>query len=137
MPVNCNHVLHAGGIINSSLEHRNKLRNAFNTAHMYKPTNQERLLCKMFLVFIKKIPGFTFTMSNYSYRLLSRCDKQLGSHLVLLHETILGLTRMATEQWLRKIRSLYVVRLVATVLYTSSIKDHYLKIDFTVSRETL
>ena len=51
---NGNHALHAGGIINSSLEHRNKLGNAFNTARMYKPTNQERLPCKLFLVSIKK-----------------------------------------------------------------------------------
>ena len=27
-------------------------------------------------------------MSNYSYRPLYGCDKQLGSHLVLLHEAI-------------------------------------------------
>ena len=44
--------------------------------------------------------SFTFTMSNYSYTLLSRCDKQLGSYLVLLHETIAGLTMMATEHCL-------------------------------------
>ena len=34
----------------------------------------------------KKIVGllsFTFIMNNYSYRLLSRCNKQLGSHLSL------------------------------------------------------
>ena len=54
---------------------------------------------------IAELLSFTFTMSYYSYCLLSRCDKQLGSHLVLVHETILGLTRMATEHWLRKIRS--------------------------------
>ena len=41
--INCNHALHAGGIIKSNIEYRNKLGNAFNTAHMYKPTNQERL----------------------------------------------------------------------------------------------
>ena len=64
---------------------------------------------KCFLPSSKKIVGllsFTFTMSNYSYRLLSRCDKQLGNHLVLLHETILGLTRMATEHCLPTVKSL-------------------------------
>ena len=77
--------------------------------HLTQYTCQERLPCKMFLVFIREIVGlllFTFTMSNYSDHLLSGCDKQLGSYLVLLHEAILGLTRMATEHWLPKIRSL-------------------------------
>ena len=77
MPINCNHILHAGGISNSNIEYRNKLGNAFNTAHMYKPSNQERLPCKMFLVFIKKDSNqlsLTFTMSNYYYCPLSGCD---------------------------------------------------------------
>ena len=78
--------MHAGGIINSNLEHRNILGNAINTAHMYKPTNQERFSCKMFLVFIKKdswITIITFTMSNYSYRLPSSVwSKFLGGGVV-------------------------------------------------------
>ena len=82
----------------------------------------------MFLIFIKKDSNqlsFTFTMSNYSYRPLSRYDKQLGSHLVLLHEAILGLTRMATEHCMAtEDKKSHVVKLVVTVLYTSSIKDH-------------
>ena len=92
---------------------------------MYKPTNQEILPWKMFLVFIKKDSWITiiyFTMSNYSYRLLSKCDKQLGSHLATRDHPRPdkdGGRALATED-----KKSHVVRLVATVLYPSPIKDH-------------
>ena len=108
--------------MNSNLEYRNKLGNAFNTAHIRRDFRANCFLCSS-----KKIVGllsFTFTMSNYSYRLLSRCDKQLGSHLVLLHETILGLTRIRDRALATNYKKSPVVRLVATVLHTSSIKNN-------------
>ena len=116
--------MHAGGVINSNLEHRNKLGNAFNTTHMYKPTNQERFPCKVFLVFIKKVVrllSFTFIMSNYSYRLLSRCDKQPFSLATRDHPRPDkdGDRALATEG-----EKSHVVRLVAAVLYTNSTEDH-------------
>ena len=77
---------------------------------------------KFFLSSSKKVVellSFTFTMSNYSYRILSSCNKQLGSHFVLPYETKDGDRALATED-----KKSHAVRLVATVLYTSSIKDH-------------
>ena len=74
----------------------------------------------MFLVFIKEIVGllsFTFTMSNYSDHLLSRCDKQLGSYLTRPDKD--DDRALTTED-----KKSHVVKLVATVLYTSSINDH-------------
>ena len=59
-------------------------------------------------------------MSNYSYRLLSRCDNQL-SRATRGHPRPgkNGDRALATED-----KKSHVVKLVATVLYTSSIKDH-------------
>ena len=77
-------------------------------------------------------------MSNYSYRRLSGCGKQLGSHLVLQHKAMHprpikdGDRALATQD-----KKFHVVKLVVNVLYTSSIKHHSLKIDFIVSGKTL
>ena len=63
-------------------------------------------------------------MSNYSCRLLSRCDKQLGSHLVLLHETNSRSDKDGDRAPANEDKKSPVARLGATVLYTSSIKDY-------------
>ena len=69
--------------------------------------------------------SFTFTMSNYSYRVLSRCDKQLGSLRDHPWPDKDGDRALATED-----KKSHVVRPVATVLYASSIKIFFFLYDF-------
>ena len=81
---------------------------------------------KCFLSLSEKIvglPSFTFTMSNYSYRRLSGCGKQLGSHLFLQHDHSRPI-KDGDRALVTQDKKSHVVKLVVTVLYTSSIKDH-------------